>query len=297
MTQTNNTLHGQRVAAAIVAAVLALIIAAPAIAATTDASPMPFDEIVATVTADAVVSQRLPIIRDGGHSALANAGLELRIADEIEFEGVSYYKAAYLSQWFFIPAGKVEMKPDEAKKLKKLLAAPIGLRERWADYALEYEAQRPQRERESKLSELRAFAKHGLAVADWGVTPADFFSRAAGMWFSVFNPTEKVINSIVIEVVGFDYSGKKIATRSGDTVTLTSERRIAPDGTARLQFARIWNADRLSRVEIKEITVGYDDGSSKRIKNVEKVTVPEELADYFNLRGSGRGSMFDPFGW
>ena len=148
-----------------------------------------------------------------------------------------------------------------------------------------------------KLTELRAFKKHGIAVADWGVSSADFFSRAAGIWFSVFNPTDKVIDNIVIDVIGYDYGGKKIATRAGETVTLTSERRIAPDGTARLQFGRIWNADRLSRVEIKEITVTYDDGTTRRVKNIDKVTVPEELGNYFNLRGNGRDTMFDPFGW
>ena len=295
-----NNIKRIRMRAIALAVVAALALSAQVVAADDDAataSPMPFEEIIATVTTDAVVSQRLPIMRDGGHSALANAGLELRIADEIEYNDVTYYKAAYLSQWFFIPASDVEMKPDEAKKLKKLLAAPIGQRERWADYTLEYEAQRPQREREAKLTELRAFKKHGIAVADWGVSSADFFSRAAGIWFSVFNPTDKVIAGIVIDVIGYDYGGKKIATRAGETVTLTSERRIAPDGTARLQFGRIWNADRLSRVEIKEITVTYDDGTTRRVKNIDKVTVPEELGNYFNLRGNGRDTMFDPFGW
>ena len=101
-----------------------------------------------------------------------------------------------------------------------------------------------------------------------------YFSDDKSAEFNFYNPTNKTISNIYINLNIFDKTGKIIANK-----TVTLNKIIKSKNVVNCNFKHIYNSTKIEYCQINNIKVKYVNGNSVLVNNVRNIICPDSLSD------------------
>ena len=133
-------------------------------------------------------------------------------------------------------------------------------------------------------SAVRAYnapAKHGVSVLDFSVYDESEYTEATGFKLKVYNPTQKTIKYIRVELMGMNAVDDPVRDRFGGSAIkrVRGIGPIEPRDFGSYTFEHVWFTDTVEWAKLVSLRVDYMDGSSKTIKDLRRVKVDQEHQD------------------
>lgn len=204
------------------------------------------------------------------------------IADKLKMHGRVYYIGLLEDKCFYIPESDVTIPDEERPKLDTLLSCDTTIRKVYFNWSKSFQNYRNARDTKELLDELKSHTKYGLSIEDWGVYDESEYTDGTGIKFKFYNPTKKMIKYITITFVGYNAVDDPVSSYEGGSLTRKCIGPIEPDESASYEFEYVWFTDIVQYAKIKSIVVQYNDNTTKRITNADKITWSDELSNLLN---------------
>lgn len=133
----------------------------------------------------------------------------------------------------------------------------------------------------SAVQAYNAPAKHGVSVLDFSVYDESKYTEATGFKLEVYNPTQKTIKYIRVELMGMNAVDDPVRDRFGGSAIkqVRGIGPIEPQDFGSYTFEHLWFTDTVEWAKLVSLRVDYMDGSSKTIKNLKRVKVDQVHQD------------------
>lgn len=124
-------------------------------------------------------------------------------------------------------------------------------------------------------------AKHGVSVLDFSVYDESKHTDATGFKLEVYNPTQKTIKYIHVQLMGMNAVDDPVRDRFGGGVIkrVKGIGPIEPEDFGSYTFEHVWFTDTVEWAKLVSLRVDYMDGSSKTIKDLRRVKVDQVHQD------------------
>lgn len=213
-----------------------------------------------------------------------SSGNTILIADKQKMHGSSYYIGLFANKCFYIPVKDVVLSDVEKAKLDTLLSCDQSKRNQFFSWAKSLENYHYTQKTNQLLKELDRHTKQGLSIVSWGVYDESEYTDGTGVEFEFFNPTNKTIKYITINLSGYNAVDDAVHSTLGKlTLSPKCIGPIEPNKTAYYKFEYLWFTDIVEYAKIKSIVIQYTNGTSKRISNANNITWTNELYNHFNV--------------
>ncbi len=207
----------------------------------------------------------------------------IQIADKQRIHGKDYYIGLYANKCFYISTSDVELPYEEQMKLDSLLACSTDIRNNFfiSSKILEHESY-ILNIREA-IKELESFNKYGLSIISWGVYDQSEYTDGTGFRIKFYNPTNKTIKYITINLVGYNAVDDAVSSRGKYTLSPKCVGPIEPEDAGSYDFEYLWFTDLVEYAKIKSIVVQYTNGTTKTISNISNIEWSDKLYEtYFS---------------
>jgi len=133
----------------------------------------------------------------------------------------------------------------------------------------------------SALKAYHAPAKHGVSVLSFSVYDESEHTEATGFKLEVYNPTQKTIKYIRVELMGMNAVDDPVRDRFGGSAVkrVRGIGPIEPRDFGTYTFKHLWFTDAVEWAKLVSLRVDYMDGTSKTIKRLKPVKVDQVHQD------------------
>lgn len=130
---------------------------------------------------------------------------------------------------------------------------------------------------------LKATSSQGIAVLKARIFDVSEYTEGTGFSASIYNSSKKTIKYVTFGVVGLNAVNDPVRDRlrGGTVVSLRGIGPVEPGGTGSWSKDYMWMTDVVESYRLAEIRLEYTDGTSKTLKDVEKLFLSR--ADYETL--------------
>lgn len=245
--------------------------------------PFSFRYIAATTSKSTYVYQKLTkrTSNYGGDAELFLSNTFFYIADKQSIHGKDYYIGLCDCKCFYIPTSDVTLNSlEDQLKLDSLLSCSQEIRDNFFAFNKFGQKYFEYRKLQDYKEELRGYEKYGISIVNWGIYDQSEYTDGTGLRMKFYNPTNKTIKYITINVIG--YNSVKDPVSSGGKYTLSPKcvGPIEPEETGTYEFDYLWFTDLVNNAKIKSIVVQYMNGTTKTISNIDAIIWTDELEDY-----------------
>lgn len=193
---------------------------------------------------------------------------------------VDYYDVLYRGKPYVMKARDVFMTAEGESQLSALTEEQIAdSLELWQIGSRE--AAKVQMNR--AIRALKATSSQGIAVLKARIFDVSEYTEGTGFSASIYNSSKKTIKYVTFGVVGLNAVNDPVRDRlrGGTVVSLRGIGPVEPGGTGSWSKDYMWMTDVVESYRLAEIRLEYTDGTSKTLKDVEKLFLSR--ADYETL--------------
>ena len=245
--------------------------------------PFSFRFIAATNPKSTYVYQRLTkrTTTYGSDAEFFLSNTFFYIADKQRLHGKDYYIGLCEGKCFYIPTSDVTLYSEEDKlKLDTLLSCSQDIRDnffacnKFSQKYFEY------RKLQDYKDELNSFEKYGISIVNWGIYDQSEYTDGTGFRIKFYNPTNKTIKYITINLIGYNSVNDPVSSRGKYTLSPKCVGPIEPEETGSYEFDYLWFTDLVDNAKIKSIVVQYMNGTTKTISNIDPIIWTDELENF-----------------